>query len=456
MKQQFRLATTGTIRLNAFVDNRQIIPSDSVTIVLYKSGGDTLQASASASRNATTGEMTYALTTTHTAALDLNYKAVWSFATGGVTYYEEQLFDVVRSVLSIPITDDDLYDELESLREVAIQANGTATAGAAGTLTDTGRKEADDYWDWLEEKLGPLAHERGHGCDCNGWLARPWHLEEKYHPTVWTTDVALEQIEKKDPTKPFFIWISHLRPHSPYDPPRFFWNMYINRKLPEIPVGNWASKYNVPNPGIERESWYGRLTDEQNQRMRAGYMGCCTHIDYELGRMMEVLGSGRQGENLLNNTLILFTSDHGDMQGDHYLHRKSYAYEGSARIPFLLRYPESLSLPSGIFEQVVGLEDVMPTILDAVGVKIPNSVTGRSVLDAIRDKKWREFIHGEHAPCYSKDNGMHYLTDGKEKYIYFPTTGQEQFFDLRKDYQELYDLTGMLHLQLSYFSRLLL
>jgi len=294
----------------------------------------------------------------------------------------------------------------------------------------------DDYGDWLREQLGSYIDEYGHACDANGWSARPWHLEERYHSTHWTTNVALEQIEKRDPTRPFFIWVSHHRPHSPYDPPRFFWDMYINRKMPEIPIGDWASKYALPNPGLERSAWYGHLTEEQNQRMRAGYMGSITYIDYELGRLMERLA--RLG--LLENTLILFTSDHGDMQGDHHLHRKSYAYEGSARIPFLLRYPESLSLPTGTFEQVVGLEDVMPTILEVGEVKIPNSVTGKSVLDAVQGKKWREFIHGEHSPCFSEDNAMHYLTEGKEKYVYFPTTGQEQFFDLSKDRQELHDL----------------
>jgi len=301
------------------------------------------------------------------------------------------------------------------------------------------REGNDDYWDWLREKLGTDAYERGHGCDSNGWLARPWHLEEKYHPTNWTTDATLQQIKKRDPTRPFFIWTSHLRPHSPYDPPQFFWDMYINRKLPEIPIGDWASKHDVPNPGLPITAWQGRLTPEQNQRARAAYMGLCTHIDYELGRLMQMMNK----MGVLDNTLILFVSDHGDMMGDHYLHRKTYAYEGSARIPFVIRYPKGMNLPTGVFEQVVGLQDVMPTLLEAAGVEIPDSVTGRSVFDAIRGNPWREFFHGEHSPCYSADEAMHYLTDGKEKYIYFPRTGDEQLFDLQKDRKELHDLAKL-------------
>ena len=299
----------------------------------------------------------------------------------------------------------------------------------------------DDYMDWLREQAGPEASERGHGSDANGWLGRPWHLEERLHPTVWTTDVTLNQLKRRDPTRPFFVWCSHLRPHSPYDPPQFYWDMYINRELPEIPIGDWAAKHDIPQPGLDRTAWRGRLTPEQNQRCRAGYMGCCTHIDYELGRMMEMLNRAA-GAKEMNNTLWVFTSDHGDMMGDHHLHRKTYAYEGSARIPFVIRYPAGLDLPTGTFEHVVGLQDVMPTILDAVGVDPPEGMTGASILAAVRGEPWREFFHGEHSPCYSVEEAMQCLTDGKEKYIWFPATGEEQLFDLAKDRNELCNLAA--------------
>lgn len=147
MKQQFLVGIAGTIRLTIYDKNRPIIPT-SATVELYNPGSNSvLQASASATVNPTTGEMTYILTTTHTATKDLNYKAVWAYVVSGTTYYETQLFDVVRSVLSIPITDDDLYRELPSLNKKNVQESGTATAGAASSLTDTvKRKEATDYW----------------------------------------------------------------------------------------------------------------------------------------------------------------------------------------------------------------------------------------------------------------------------------------------------------------------
>ncbi len=299
------------------------------------------------------------------------------------------------------------------------------------------REDSDDYWDWLKERLGPEADERGHGVDANGWLARPWHLEERFHATVWTTDVALEQIRKRDPTRPFFLWVSHLRPHSPYDPPKFFWDMYIDRDLPEIPVGDWAGKHDVPGPH-DITAYRGRLSPERNQRMRAAYMANITHIDYELGRFVQKLSK----LGILDNTLMVFCSDHGDMMSDHHLHRKTYAYEGSARIPFVIRYPASIQVKAGTFDHVVGLQDIMPTILEAAGVPIPRTVTGCSVFDAIRGKPWRTHLHGEHSPCYSADEAMHYLTDGRSKYIYFPKSGEEQFFDLVSARQELHDLAA--------------
>ena len=300
------------------------------------------------------------------------------------------------------------------------------------------REGADDYMEWLRKEAGPYADEYGHGLNPNGWTARPWHLEERLHPVVWTVNVTIEQIKKRDPTRPFFVWCSFLRPHSPYDPPRSFWDMFIDKELPEIPVGDWAEKYNIPNPGLPIISWYGRLTPEQNHRMRAAYMAMISFIDSQIGRLLLAL----RRMKVLDDTFIIFTSDHGDMMGDHNLHRKTYAYEGSARIPFIIKYPKNWNLPTGVFNHVVGLQDVMPTILEAAGIKPVEGITGRSVLAAIRGEEWREYIHGEHSPCYSIQEAMHYLTDGKEKYIWFPYSGIEFFFNLKEDRRELQNLAS--------------
>jgi hypothetical protein len=146
MKQNFLVSISDTIRLTVYDSNRPQIPT-SAAIVLYTPGGSVLQASVTVTAiDSTTGEMTYTLTTTHTATVDLNYKAVWAYVIGGVTYYQTQLFDIIKSILAIPIIDDDLYNELEALRKLNYQASAAATSGASGTLTDTKRREETDFW----------------------------------------------------------------------------------------------------------------------------------------------------------------------------------------------------------------------------------------------------------------------------------------------------------------------
>jgi arylsulfatase A-like enzyme len=111
-------------------------------------------------------------------------------------------------------------------------------------------------------------------------------------------------------------------------------------------------------------------------------------------------------------------------------------------VPFVIGYPQGYEGPKGICDRVVGLQDVMPTILEVAGVEPPSGMTGRSVLAAARGEPWREFLHGEHSPCYALEPGMHYLTDGRRKYIWFPATNEEQFFDLEADRQELRNLAA--------------
>lgn len=145
MKQQFLKGKTGEIRMTAYSSGVAVVPS-SALITLKKPDGSELQAQASATVGSD-GEMTYSLTTTHTADHDLNYIAEWEFVVNSVTYYEKQLFDIVKSKLSIPITDEDLINELDSLRDANLQVTGTATAATASTFADTvNLKEANDYW----------------------------------------------------------------------------------------------------------------------------------------------------------------------------------------------------------------------------------------------------------------------------------------------------------------------
>ncbi len=166
---------------------------------------------------------------------------------------------------------------------------------------------------------------------------------------------------------------------------------------------------------------------------KAGYYGSITHIDDQLSHFFDNLSS------INEQTFIFFVSDHGEMLGDHYFWRKSLPYEGSARVPFLLSGPGID--PGFVSDAPVGLQDVMPTCCDLAGIKIPEHVTGMSVLPIIRGDVsiTHEWIHGEHGKMDDQHPGMHYLTDGQSKYIWF-NDGTEQFFDLKNDPRELRNL----------------
>jgi len=148
---------------------------------------------------------------------------------------------------------------------------------------------------------------------------------------------------------------------------------------------------------------------------------------------------------MYDNSFIFFTADHGDMLGDHYHWRKTYAYEGSANIPMLMKWPRDLETyveKGSEMKQVTELRDILPTLLDITGQKIPDEMDGDSLLKLITEKnpKWREWVDLEHSTCYHKRNYWMALTDGKMKYIYFRSTGNEQLFNLKKDPGEIHDL----------------
>lgn len=151
---------------------------------------------------------------------------------------------------------------------------------------------------------------------------------------------------------------------------------------------------------------------------------------------------------MYDNTLIIFTSDHGDMMGDHNMWRKTYAYEGSAAIPMIVKTPSTVSAarPKGsVIDAPVELRDVLPTMLDAAGIDVLADMDGASMLAVIKDADapWRKCIDLEHATCYSDHNYWTALTDSHVKYIWFLRTGEEQLFDLDSDPTEAHNLAGV-------------
>lgn len=297
-----------------------------------------------------------------------------------------------------------------------------------------GDELTNDYKRFLQrEGLGGLS--QAHGMNGNGWAARPWHLDERYHFSNWCATTALEFLQRRDPTVPFFLKLSFLHPHQPLTPPQMYYDRYMAMDLPEPFVGDWARVFDAPVRGLAVDSWRVSLDPPVMKQFRAAYYASINHVDNQIGRVLQ---------ELPENTIILFCSDHGEMLGDHQWIRKRSPYEPSARVPLLLNLPKSMNLKQEcVIDKPVELMDVMPTLLEAAGVPIPSTVEGKSLLSLVRgNSEWREYVHGESSTMPTADTGMQYLTDGKRKYIWLPGLGQEQFFNLQVDPNELTNLAG--------------
>lgn len=298
----------------------------------------------------------------------------------------------------------------------------------------------DDYARWLDQRVDANTAELAHGLGRNSWDPRPWHYPEAYHPTRWTTERALEFLDHRDSTRPFFLNLSYVRPHTPFDPPVPYFEQYAEQVLPQPPVGDWSDdwfgEYRTDHPSPD--AWYADLSEDIIDRVRAGYLGLITQIDHQLKRVFDKLKLDGEWKN----TLVIFSSDHGEMLGDHNLWRKSYPFEGSARVPLVIHLPESSNVPRGtVINAPVGLHDLMPTILDVSGVSIPDTVEGRSLTPLIKKNSddWRQYYHGEHAPIYEMENATQFLVGETLKYIWNTVTGAELLFDLTQDPAETTD-----------------
>jgi choline-sulfatase len=313
-------------------------------------------------------------------------------------------------------------------------------------LDESGRSETrgfvSDYRRWFRQ-AAPGHDPDATGIGWNDYAARPYALPEELHPTRWMGDQAVEFLQGYDRAEPFFFKVSFARPHSPYDAPQRFFDRYQDAALPAAVVGAWAERHAMRGADLPSDTWRGDLGVEQVRRSRQGYYGSVSFIDEQIGRILEAL----EARGDMDNTLILFTADHGDMLGDHHLWRKTYAYEASARIPMLVRWSDGLiDAPRGLtLDPPVELRDVLPTFLDAAGALTdPTRFDGHSLLDLARGGTdgWREAIDLEHDACYRGAGYWNALTDGRHKYIYHAQTGEEQLFDLDTDPDELNDLAS--------------
>jgi arylsulfatase A-like enzyme len=306
----------------------------------------------------------------------------------------------------------------------------------------------DDYDIYLGEQ-GHAGRQFLHGMSNNQYTARPWHLPEEAHVTNWTTREMSRLIRRRDPTRPGFWCLSFTHPHPPLVPAQVYWDLYRDIE-PEWPrCGDWVPEsWRVRREGPaqspvasrvdhlssrvvqQHAQWHVRTPVEIRTALRAFY-ALCTQIDHQL---RIVIGTLRE-EGLLDNTIILFTADHGDMLGNHGLWAKRLYYEYSANVPMILvgAASDERVTAGAVDGRLVALQDVMPTLLDLAGIGVPDGCDGMPMISGER----RSHLYGE---CNEGEMAARMIHDGRHKLLYYPAGNRTQLFDLAEDPDELHDL----------------
>lgn len=271
--------------------------------------------------------------------------------------------------------------------------------------------------------------------------ARASAIPEQHYHSTWIADETIRYLED-DASNPFFAWVSFVKPHHPFDPPEPYASMYDPTKM-RIPAERdgrhrraWERKPLLVHEGRDpRQSHFDltTMTDDMLRRVMAMYYGTISHVDQQIGRLVDALR--RSGQ--LDHTVIIFTSDHGEFLGDFELLFKTpnVPYESLVRVPFILWAP-GLDVVPGVRKDLVSLVDVMPTLLEMVGASVPPSVQGKSLLDRQTGTQSREAV-------FTESGRIKAVRTERYKYMQLAGTDVEELYDLENDPEELENLAGL-------------
>ena len=313
----------------------------------------------------------------------------------------------------------------------------------------------DDIWQPLGRDPGDI-----------GAVAKPSVIPAELSDTAWFTERALSYLQGHEGL-PWLLHLGYYRPHPPFIAPAPYHAMYKPEDMPAPVRGASWEEEAEQHPLLayyldysQRQAFFQngegpcREMDENEVRvMKAAYYGLMSEVDDHLGRVFDYLKRSGQWDN----TLIVFTCDHGEQLGDHYLLGKVGYFSESYRIPMIVRdpRPEANASRGQIVEQFTETVDCMPTILDWLGGPIPRQVDGRSLLPFCRGETpadWRTEVHYEfdyRDLFYSKpeswlglpmdDCALAVIQDEAYKYVHF-TNLPPLLFDLKADPAELRNL----------------
>ncbi|MCI8518266.1 MAG: sulfatase-like hydrolase/transferase [Hungatella sp.] len=290
------------------------------------------------------------------------------------------------------------------------------------------------YARWLKEK-DPEEYERVY-TEGRKRKFRP----ASTHFSTWVGERSAEYVRERG-EKPFFLMSGLFDPHNPYDHYPQEAASWLNEDCYEEPVRSEADFDCPEGVKLERELHGSKTppTDQQLHDMRRDYFASISFLDRQVGKLIDAL----KEEGIYDDTLIVFTSDHGDMLGDHYLYTKgSDFYEDCTNVPLLIKYPGQKQMVRS--NRLVQLNDLFSTLLQAGGGDV--SIRPESL--ALQDENERPFAVCEYRGSGKCDDDVFpypvlatmYRTD-KYKLNMFYDTCETQLFDMEEDPDELHDLS---------------
>lgn len=201
-------------------------------------------------------------------------------------------------------------------------------------------------------------------------------MKYEYSPTHWVGEQSITMLRDFARTpKPFFLFSSFFKPHSPFQLPAPYDGMYANVDIPLPPRVSLADIQRLPLP-VQRLVLRGKpeytISPERLEWMYRSYYGAVSMVDFEVGRILGVLAETVRSRN----TIVIFAADHGAQMLEHGLLDKNVFFESSVHTPLLMRFPGRISPQKK--EAMIEMVDVMPTLLELCGIAVPETVQGRS------------------------------------------------------------------------------
>ncbi|MEE2675594.1 MAG: sulfatase-like hydrolase/transferase [Planctomycetota bacterium] len=246
-------------------------------------------------------------------------------------------------------------------------------------------EEGHHYAEWVRERGGDLDSMRD----------SPDRVPPEYHQTTWATECALEFIDAKSP-EPWLLCVNIYDPHPPFIPPKFYADMFVAEDMPGPYYREEDLETQKKLAGIDFQGEALPPEGHDAKRMQAFYYAMIKQIDDQFQRVVEHLEATEQ----LENTVIIFTSDHGESLGDHGLLQKGCRfYEGLVRIPLILSWPGHF-LNNVQRDALVELLDLTSTIVELAGLEQPEYMQGKSLLPLLTEDsaidQHREFVRSEY------------------------------------------------------------